>query len=85
MPNAKKSKPSQPPGPELLSEYLLSQRKPGAGPPGFVFSISAWASSLGVSRQQIRMWRLGAVKPSPEHRAALEQVSGGQIPRSSWD
>lgn len=75
----------RPPGADLLLDFLRDQRKPNAGPPGFRFSLTEFARHLGASRQQIRMWHMGAVRPNQEHREHLCEISGGRIPVTSWD
>jgi DNA-binding transcriptional regulator YiaG len=72
-------------GPDLLADYIREQRKPGAGPPGFVFSMAEFARHVGVSRQQLRMWMVRAVRPNPDHRDHLQEITGGKIPSVSWD
>lgn len=62
-------------GRDLLLAYIRAQRKPGAAPPGFVFSLTAFAKAIGVSRQVLRLWMLGAVKPDAAHRRQLFEAS----------
>lgn len=71
-------------GKDLLLEYIRDQRKPGAAPPGFVFVLSQFARAIGASRQQLRWWMKGDVKPSGEHRAQLDDATSGRVPMSSW-
>lgn len=71
-------------GHDLLVAFIRDQRKPGVAPPGFMFVLSRFATVVGASRQQLRWWMLGAVKPSPEMRSKLHEVTSGAVPRDSW-
>ncbi len=72
------------PGHELLVDFVQNQRTPGVAPPGFTFVLSRFATAVGASRQQLRWWMLGAVKPSPEMRGKLHEATSGAVPRDSW-
>lgn len=72
-------------GRDLLLAFVRDRRKPGAVPPGCVFVLAAFAKCVGVSRQQLRAWLQGDVKPNDDHRTQLAILTQGQVPASSWD
>jgi hypothetical protein len=70
-----------------LVQYVRAAQKYPANfaPPGFTFSLTAFAAAIGVSRQMLRMWTLGAVSPDRNHRQKLEEITLGQITAAGWD
>jgi len=59
-----------------LVEYLDS---PGA------LSISELRDKVGAKQDdQIRHWRDGVRRPIPKTAVALEQATGGKVPRQVW-
>jgi hypothetical protein len=71
---------------KLAAYVRAAQRYPANfAPPGFTFSLTAFALAIGVSRQMLRMWMLGAVTPDRNHRRKLEEITNGSITSSGWD
>lgn len=52
---------------------------------GWVWSMTAFAAQVGVSRQMVRHWVQGIAKPNQEHRALLQRATGGQVQVRFWD
>jgi DNA-binding transcriptional regulator YdaS (Cro superfamily) len=45
---------------------------------------SAVAKRLGVSVESIQKWASGERRPRPEQALAIEQLTGGAIPKERW-
>lgn len=88
MGSKKKSKraPRKIPGWKRLRTWISAQKKPGAAPPGWKFSLTAFAKAVGVSRQMMRHWMTpGGDKPNPEHREKLSAATDSAIRPAHWD
>jgi hypothetical protein len=53
-------------------------------PSGWKFSLAAFAIAVGVSRQMVRQWLIGASKPDGPHRRAIELATRGAVPARCW-
>lgn len=52
---------------------------------GWVWSLTAFAKQVGVSRQMVRHWLKGYAKPSYENREQVERATQGAVHPGSWD
>lgn len=78
-------------GREILNSWIREQEakskrpRDHGMPGGWRFSITRFATSCGVSRQTLRQWTLGAVKPDHQHRFNLSNATCGAVPMRCWE
>lgn len=82
--NMKKSK-RKISGREKFTKWIREQQRDERVPPGWKFSISAFAGFIGVSRQMVRFWMIGKAKPDADHRDLIAGATNGEISATVWD
>lgn len=51
---------------------------------GWVWSMTRFAITVGVSRQVVRHWMMGHARPSAPHQRNLEAATLGEVPAKLW-